>query len=102
MDRQEFLMHHGIKGMKCGRRKAVDGSSSSPNATSSDDLDVNAKDQAAKRLARRHSAATLDGIGVFVVANKAGANPVISMASGVTLAMVLARPRKSDRDNGLK
>ena len=102
MDRQEFLMHKGVKGMKWGRRKAVDSGSSSRNASPSNGIDVKTKDEAAKRLARRHSAATLAGIGTFVVARQAGANSVISMASGVTLAMVLARSRKSDRDKGLK
>ena len=98
MDRQEFLMHHGVKGMRWGRRKAVDGGSSSLNASPSKGADVETKEQDAKRLARRHSAATLAGIGTFVVARQAGANGVVAMASGVTLAAVLARSKKRDRN----
>lgn len=107
MDRQEFLMHKGVKGMKWGRRKAVDSGSSSRNASPSKDLDVKAEDQeakiqAAKRLAMRRSTATLAGIGTLAVASQAGAHPVIAYASGIAVAAILDRPRKSDRDKALK
>lgn len=107
MDRQEFLMHKGVKGMKWGRRKAVDSGSSSRNASPSNGVDVKdkdqeAKDQAAKRLAKRNFGATLAGIATLHVASLAGAKPVIAYASGITVAAVLARSRKSDRDEELK
>ena len=101
MDRQEFLKHQGVKGMKWGRRKAVDSGSSSRNASPSNGVDVGAKDQAAKRLAMRNSAATLAGIGAFVVARQAGANSVVAAASGVTMMAVLAKLKNQDRDKEL-
>ena len=98
MDRQEFLIHKGVKGMKWGRRKAVDSGSSSRNASPSKGVDVKDKDQAAKSLAMRNSAATLAGIGAFVVASQAGANAVVAAASGVTMMTVLARVKNRDHD----
>ena len=98
MDRQEFLMHNGVKGMKWGRRKAVDSGSSSRNASPSNGVDVGAKDQAAKRLVMRNSAATMAGIGAFVVARQAGASAVVAAASGVTMAVMLLPSRRSARD----
>lgn len=94
MDRQEFLMHQGVKGMRWGRRKAVDSGSSSRNASPSKGVDVKTKEQDAKSLAVRNSAATLTGIGAFVVARQAGANSVIAAATGVTLAIVMQAERE--------
>ena len=98
MDRQEFLMHKGVKGMKWGRRKAVDSGSSSRNASPSNGVDAGTKDQAAKRLVMRNSAATMAGIGAFVVARQAGANAVVAAAAGVTMLTVLSQRRKSASD----
>ena len=103
MDRQEFLMHKGVKGMKWGRRKAVDSGSSSRNASPSKAVDVKAvdvkaKDRDAKILVMRNSAATLASIGAFVVARQAGASAVVAAASGVTMAVMLLPSRRSARD----
>lgn len=100
MDRQEFLMHKGVKGMKWGLRKAVDSGSSSRNASPSKGVDVKAQD--AKSLAMRNSAATLAGIGSFVVARQAGANAVVAAASGLTMTAVIARLNNRDRNKELK
>lgn len=89
MDRQEFLMHQGVKGMKWGRRKAVDSGSSSRNAYPSNGVDVKAEAQKAKSLAMRNSAATLAGIGSFVIARRSGANAVVAAASAVSMAAVV-------------
>lgn len=101
MDRQEFLMHKGVKGMKWGRRKAVDSGSSSRNAYPSNGVDAMAGAQKAKSLAMRNSAATLAGIGAFVVARHAGANSVVAAASGVTMMAVLAKLKNQNRDKEL-
>ena len=101
MDRQEFLMHNGVKGMKWGRRKAVDSGSSSRNASPSKGVDVKDQAQAAKSLAMRNSAATLAGIGAFIVARQAGTNSVVAAAAGVTMMTVLARVKNRDRNEEL-
>ena len=101
LDRQKFLMHHGVKGMRWGRRKAVESGSSSRNASPSKGIDVKTKEQDAKSLAMRNSAATLAGIGSFVVARQAGANSVVAAASGVTMMAVLARLKNQDHDKEL-
>ena len=100
MDRQEFLMHKGVKGMKWGRRKAVDSGSSSrnaspSNASPSNAVNVRAGAQKAKSLAMRNSAATIAGIGAFVVSRQAGANAVVAAASAVSMAAVVGWSKKS-------
>ena len=100
MDRQEFLMHKGVKGMKWGRRKAVDSGSSSRNASPRPKLTM-PKAHDAKSLAMRNSAATLAGIGAFVVARQAGANSVVAAASGVSVMAVLAKVKNQDRGKKL-
>ena len=101
MDRQEFLMHKGVKGMKWGRRKAVDSGSSSRNVSPSKGIVVKTKARDAKSLAARNSEATMSGIAAYVVARQAGANSVIAAATGVTLATVLAKAKNQDRDKEL-